>query len=68
KAFNEAAKLAENSKRDFGKLKEDEFSDIPTSNQAREVIREFVKSGKSVYLETLEKKSYEHLVDKYYSK
>ena len=67
-AFNEAAKLAENSKRDFGELKDNDFSDIPTNNQVREVIKEFVKTGKSVYLETLEKKSYEHLVDKYYSK
>ncbi|MCK5157549.1 MAG: hypothetical protein KAR08_00205, partial [Candidatus Heimdallarchaeota archaeon] len=63
-AFNEAPKLAENSKRDFGKLRDDEFSDIPTNNQVREVIQEFVKTEKSAYLEELEKRSYEHLVDK----
>ncbi len=66
-AFSKAAKLAEISRKDFGKLEEEEFLDIPTTDKVREVIKKFVKTGKSDYLKELEKKSYDHIVDKYYS-
>lgn len=66
-AFNNAAKLVENSSRDFGKLRGDEFADIPTNIQVKDVIKEFVLTGKSAYLKDLEKRTYDYLVDKYYT-
>ncbi len=66
-AFNNAAKLVENSSRDFGKLRGDEFGDIPTNKQIKDVIKEFVLTLKSAYLKDLEKRTYDHLVDKYYT-
>lgn len=65
--FNKAAHLVENSTRDFGLLVDDEFNEIPTSKLVRSIIREYVEQRKSSYFQNLEKKAFEHVMDKYYS-
>jgi len=65
--FNKASHLVENSTRDFGLLEDDEFSEISISKSVRSIIQEYVEQGKSSYLQKLEKKAYEQVMNKYYS-
>jgi len=64
-AFGNAARLTEESKRDFGEFKEIDFQDIPVAKYVRETISEFIIEKKSTYLEELEKRAYEHIISNY---
>ncbi len=64
--FSNAARLVEESNRDFGLLSEEDFTTIPTPNQIKEIIEEFIQKGESSFLKELERKAYEIIIERYY--
>ncbi|HUT81006.1 MAG TPA: radical SAM protein [Candidatus Bathyarchaeia archaeon] len=64
--FSNAARLVEDSKRDFGTFSDEDFASIPTPNHVQEIIKEFVQTGESSFLKDLERKAYDIIVERNY--